>query len=65
MKMKEMAIYFVARALTSLLSHQVLILAWHTDALARIESRLAKNRAFHTDANDGDEYNAIAFVSNH
>ncbi|KAI0251008.1 hypothetical protein BJV78DRAFT_1213669 [Lactifluus subvellereus] len=52
--------------LASILSHQaVLVLASHTDTLARIESRLAKNRAFYAGVNDGDEDNAITFVSNH
>jgi hypothetical protein len=50
--------------LTSLLSHQaVLILSSHTDTLARIESRLEKNRKFYASIHDSDEDNAIKFVS--
>ncbi|KAH9991978.1 hypothetical protein BJV74DRAFT_407332 [Russula compacta] len=52
--------------LTSLLSQQaVLILSTHTDALSRIESRLAKNHGFYAAVSDGNEDSATTFVSSH
>jgi hypothetical protein len=52
--------------LISLLSQQaVLVLSTHTEALRRIEARLATNHKFYATVSDGTEDSASAFVSSH
>jgi hypothetical protein len=52
--------------LIALLSQQaVLMLRTHTDALSRIEARLAKSREFYAAVSDESEDSATAFVSSH
>jgi hypothetical protein len=52
--------------LIALLSQQaVLMLRTHTDALSRIEARLAKSREFYAAVSDESEDSASTFVSSH